>query len=751
MLIGDLCSECAKLNITPSSFTSDPYRESLAHQLGSYKDLQSRKTCPLCSLLIETSNDGLYSIISPNVWPLHFTAFWNDAAPPNGNGGPEANFAILLITIHEKMEAGGLRIILRPINPPGSEFPHYAKNVNTSFIDIDLVRGWLKGCEDNHKCGESFTSLTGDYRIPAEFKCIDVEQMCIVEPPERCRYLTLSYVWGAGQKFVSLKENYKHLSTPGGLNDYLDQLSRTIQDAIDVTKRLQERYLWIDSLCIIQDGLEEKQNALEDMGLVYSQALLMICAADDRCPEDGLRGVNVARKLPQHAREIMPGLTLSAQYAFDSYLDTSIYNSRGWTYQEEQFSSRILVFTNDQIYFRCTNAVCSEIVVSDTGMNHDPQLKYPDTKRRLIGRNETSLSMLYFRAVETYTARLLTYPSDIINALAGVLDTQGKAMNCDIFYGLPSAIFDMALLWQPSGEMIRREGFPSWSWAGWHGQVQWRGDTMELTSYGLDESSEDLERKKVTAWLRNQTWIDWYRCIDGKSLTVWSPRSRASESSPDTSQSDAAMTDGVGYSTSISSPSNLYGRVKDNKALLPPDLPLTQLRSTSPTLTSIQYLYFSTISIQYRIRPTKAYLRYGSIDPPWDSTHRTIYHLLNNTSQVCGYILLPCTFPDRYPGQFYPPPPSYDENWYRGGDGTEPLFEFLLLSKANYHCEWGRPHEAHPYRKSWEMDDYIDVHVMMVQTREDGVMERVGIGRVHEDAIRDGCGEGARWKNVVLG
>lgn len=48
------------------------------------------------------------------------------------------------------------------------------------------------------------------------------------------------------------------------------------------------------------------------------------------------------------------------------------------------------------------------------------------------------------------------------------------------------------------------------------------------------------------------------------------------------------------------------------------------------------------------------------------------------------------------------------------------------------------------------MEDYIEVHVMMVETRDDGVMERVGIGRVHEDAITDGCGEGARWKDVIL-
>lgn len=332
MTDGNFCTECSKLNITPSAFTSDPHGESRAHQLGSYNDLLSRDTCPLCLLLVEASKNGPYPIISPDLGPLHFTAFWRNAAAQSENGNNNGNFAVLSVSIHEKMEAGGLPITLRPIKSVGSDGFHCAVNKNSSFIEFDLVREWIRGCEDNHKCGESFISLTGTYRTPAEFKCIDVEQMCIVKPPENCRYLTLSYVWGAGKKFVLLKENYKYLSTPGGLADCLSHLSRTIQDAIIVTKRLQERYLWVDSLCIIQDGFEEKQTALEHMGLVYSQALLMICAADDRCPEDGLRGVNVERKLPQFTREIMPGLTLAAQYAFDPYLDSSIYNSRGWMY-----------------------------------------------------------------------------------------------------------------------------------------------------------------------------------------------------------------------------------------------------------------------------------------------------------------------------------------------------------------------------------------------------------------------------------
>jgi hypothetical protein len=117
--------------------------------------------------------------------------------------------------------------------------------------------------------------------------------------------------------------------------------------------------------------------------------------------------------------------------------------------------------------------------------------------------------MTYFKSVASYTDRNLTYPSDILNAFAGILAIQKQDFNCQSYQGLPTAIFDMALLWQPFRKMKCREGFPSWSWTGWEGPVIWAGDTMELTSYG-DSPTRDEEYRKVDLWHQNKTWIDWY-------------------------------------------------------------------------------------------------------------------------------------------------------------------------------------------------------------------------------------------------
>jgi hypothetical protein len=321
------------------------------HLLGSFPELSERTTsCRLCELLVQTCDSGLWRQISPDKEQVSFSAAWYDAnntgeKPGGKKEETRGKSAILMVFMKQQYEAGGLSLAIRPLfrssiiqrskdttsNFLEEEHQHFAKQVESELMDFSLVKEWLNGCETHHSCTTTFTSLTGPYRTPTAFRCIDVQEMRIVQPPPQCRYLTLSYVWGAGAKFVALQENIQQLSQPGGLNSCLDHLSSTIRDAIEVTRRLGEKYIWIDSLCIVQDAGEEKLAALQDMGLVYSQALLMLCAADDRCLADGLRGVRVPRRVKHYIREMEPGFTLTAQFGYDAYLEPSVYNSRGWT------------------------------------------------------------------------------------------------------------------------------------------------------------------------------------------------------------------------------------------------------------------------------------------------------------------------------------------------------------------------------------------------------------------------------------
>jgi len=96
-----------------------------------------------------------------------------------------------------------------------------------------------------------------------------------VSPGER--YTTLSHRWDTMQTArltVTTMPTYR-----SGVS--ISTLSRTFQDAIAVTRRLKLRYIWIDSLCIVQDGDDGRDWAIEStqMDKVYLNSFVNIAAS----------------------------------------------------------------------------------------------------------------------------------------------------------------------------------------------------------------------------------------------------------------------------------------------------------------------------------------------------------------------------------------------------------------------------------------------------------------------------------------
>jgi hypothetical protein len=77
-------------------------------------------------------------------------------------------------------------------------------------------------------------------------------------------------VWGGAGTwfFTTTTSNIEQLEKPGGLNAFWHEIPMTIQGAVTVVAKLGYRYLWIDSICIVQDDVEQKGAAIEMMGLV---------------------------------------------------------------------------------------------------------------------------------------------------------------------------------------------------------------------------------------------------------------------------------------------------------------------------------------------------------------------------------------------------------------------------------------------------------------------------------------------------
>jgi hypothetical protein len=85
-------------------------------------------------------------------------------------------------------------------------------------------------------------------------RLIDVIEQCLVGPIEGLEYIALSYVWGKVTPFILTEANLPNLKQSGALSTGDPAIPQTIRDAMILCKRLSERYLWVDSICIVQDA-----------------------------------------------------------------------------------------------------------------------------------------------------------------------------------------------------------------------------------------------------------------------------------------------------------------------------------------------------------------------------------------------------------------------------------------------------------------------------------------------------------------
>ena len=108
---------------------------------------------------------------------------------------------------------------------------------------------------------------------------------CIVPTTnqEVYRYLALSYCWGGDQQHKTTDKTI--LETKGTVD--ISRLPRTIQDAVTVTINLGYNYLWVDSVCIVQDNEQDRTAEIAKMPAIYSNAVCTITAS---CPADAWEG-----------------------------------------------------------------------------------------------------------------------------------------------------------------------------------------------------------------------------------------------------------------------------------------------------------------------------------------------------------------------------------------------------------------------------------------------------------------------------
>jgi hypothetical protein len=368
-----------------------------------------------------------------------------------------------------------------------------------SFLDIDILRGWLKACE-----GHDHDSTPDHDFFRLGFRLIDVEELRLVEKTEPCEYLALSYVWGSldPDSLQTTKNNVHCLQTPHALKQTTQNFGkgvpRTIAHAMELCKALGYRYLWVDCLCIIQDDEQEKQRLIHGMGHVYENASLTIFATSGQHADSGLAGITARTDIPSGKEYVikLPESSLSISIAptsLEEQVRKSPWDTRAWTLQEQALSERRLYFASDEVFFECSSCNQRERYAVDNleycALRHDPAFwgrRYKDARTvplvSILPRrtNNPWKHDMYASMVSNYSRRDLSYSDDVLNAFAGVYQrctgAHPSQRSIVSVQGLNDAAFARSLLWfiaESDPKKIKRRNvvhgttLASWSWASW--------------------------------------------------------------------------------------------------------------------------------------------------------------------------------------------------------------------------------------------------------------------------------------------
>ncbi|KAI1476307.1 HET-domain-containing protein [Daldinia eschscholtzii] len=322
---------------------------------------------------------------------------------------------------------------LVPLTEPRYE-PYY--NFPTSKGSIEtfkLARRWLDLCKTNHKeC-----ILTLEPYIPS--RLIDVSSwnaklLLRCEVPKESPFVALSHCWGGSQPLKTTTSNIE--SHRIGIAP--EDLPATFRDAVIITKTLGLRFLWIDSLCIIQDDKDDWEQESSQMEKIYGRADVRL---DSKSPPVE----SIYRVASDHINHR------------DEPLDY-----RAWAFQERLMAQRFLSFGTREMMWTCrTHSLCECGWVSFQP-SHPNKLNLEDMLGLLSHWGLTTLWVN--NIVIPYTRRKLTIQSDKLVALSAVASRFKSYYGGTYLAGLWEEDLVYGLLWMTKGGKPENFEAPSWSW-----------------------------------------------------------------------------------------------------------------------------------------------------------------------------------------------------------------------------------------------------------------------------------------------
>jgi len=356
-------------------------------------------------------------------------------------------------------------------NDAGPQRTLGGRQVDSHRININMILSWIDSCIKRHD--EACVPVpTKDLE---EVRFIDVESRHVVEyPGPHCEYVALSYVWGD-----VTQGNYK-------LGDTVKKLPRTLEDTLAFTKKLGKRYIWIDSVCIDQSDDRDKANQIDRMWSIYRGAYVTIIALSGASADSGLSRLGRPEYYPQLTCRIKGKTLISLMPTLSQQIWEAPWGGRAWTFQEGLLAPRCLYVSDHQIYFDCSSMQCCESLDETRSWGHGLSPSSNPTEEgfvtwmlRQAGAGALRIPLdwpsrrleHWGEKLNLYSYRNMKYDEDGLRAFAGVLQRLETIYPKGFFWGLPIEDFDWALLWRSQRPPVRREGFPTWCFAGWRGPL----------------------------------------------------------------------------------------------------------------------------------------------------------------------------------------------------------------------------------------------------------------------------------------
>lgn len=361
---------------------------------------------------------------------------------------------------------------------PDLPLGHIVPESTGSQETLSWIKRQLNHCNEKHGCHRQPVKQTN----PTRLICVKNGVRLVQNAETTVRYVCLSHCWGGITPVQTLSSNVdKHFqSIPWS------SLPLTFQDTIQLIRALDIDYLWIDSLCIIQDDHMDWRREAARMAEIYQNAYLVVSATSSENAHGGLfRSVDSSFK-PTALDIDGCDEKVYFQKSFShisSFMDRRLNNptnlptlTRAWILQERLLASRVLHFGPQELMWECLrDSVCQcrePLSTSDLrdDVQHVSRLKEYFSARNWSDQSSQSLVKSWHRLIGDYSLLNITFGQDIFPAMSGIAKTFQNVKKSEYLAGLWQASLLEDLTWhvEAASDWEHRLGewrAPSWSWA----------------------------------------------------------------------------------------------------------------------------------------------------------------------------------------------------------------------------------------------------------------------------------------------